>query len=142
MDSTLSSSELNSHTSFKVQGYYELSHSYMNISSLMLEEGLTQPCLILGCMSVKAMLNAVYLHHCGRNIFIDQISFDELLFFARDQNIINWDTELFLNSIYFLTRPENITSTSKFGQEHIGSILSRINSCIGSFSKRILKIEK
>ena len=130
-------SEFKTIPSFKVQGYYELSMSYMNAGLKLLENGLTQSCLVLGHLSVKAMLNAVYSHLGGLVVFMNKIPFDELLSFVRDQNIIDLDTELFLSRICFLTRQPYISTTQNMGQEHLTSIMSRLEEILSSLSEQI-----
>ncbi|WP_438348904.1 hypothetical protein ACP8HI_25525 [Paenibacillus sp. FA6] len=103
---------------------------------MFLKEGLTPPSLVLGYMSVKAMLNAIYLHRGGWAIFMNEISFDELLLFARDQNIIDLDTELFLGEICFLTNHKYIAATHNLQKEHVTSIMSRIEELLYSLSEK------
>ena len=137
INSISNSSDFKSHLTSKVHGYYELSKLYMDIGLVFLEGGLTSHCVNIGYMSIKAMLNAVYLHNGGRDNFMNQISFDELLIFTRERNIIDLDAELFLSIIYFLTSQENILTTQNIEKERIMSILNRIELLLCSLSEGI-----
>ena len=133
-------SEFTSPLSSKVQSYSDLSNSYMSMGLMFLQEGLIPPCLVLGYMSVKAMLNANYVHHGGRAILKNEISFDELILFARDQNIIDLDTELFLGEICFLTSYKYVAATHHLQQEQVTIIMNKIEKLLYSLSEEFDEI--
>ncbi|WP_438349458.1 hypothetical protein ACP8HI_01865 [Paenibacillus sp. FA6] len=139
MNSITKSSELKSHLPVKVQGYCTLSHAYMNLATMLLEEGLNHACLIVGQMSVKAMLNAVYLKEVDREGFIDmkRVVFEELLSLVREHDVIDLDAELFLNKVFFLTSLENISLVTTLNKDHVLMIIRRIEELLRSLSERI-----
>ncbi|WP_313638271.1 hypothetical protein [Paenibacillus sp.] len=139
MNSISNSSEFKSRLSAKIQGYNALSQSHIDLATLLLEENLTNTCLIIGHMSVKAMLKAVYLKEDDRGVFTDmnQISFEELLSFARDHDVIDLDTEQFLSKVFFLSSLENIPLASNLDKNHVMMIMRRVEESLRALSERM-----
>ncbi|MHA0856183.1 hypothetical protein [Paenibacillus sp. CMAA1364] len=121
------------------QHYNELSNSYMKMGLIFLEEGLMQPCLVLGHMSIKVMLDGIYLHLNEMTSSLIPISFDTLLLFASEQRIVDTETAIFLNEIYFLINQNYPSNTLELEQAHVTLLMDRIQEIIGTLSVELHK---
>lgn len=139
MNSISNSSEFKSRLLDRIHGYHALSQSHMDLAAVLLKGNLTSTCVIIGQMSVKAMLKAVYLKEDNRGVFTDmnQISFEELLSFVRDHDLIDWDTEQLLSKIFFLSSLENISLVMNLDKDHVMMIMRRVEESLRALSERI-----
>lgn len=110
----------------KARTWNELSQTHINLAHLLKDEGLTRLSLILAHMAVRTKLKQIYVQAEGTlppgNIF-----YDDLVSRAREFAAINLETELFLNTLNYISEPENVSFLQHIDVKHVEMMLERID---------------
>ncbi|WP_143813060.1 hypothetical protein [Paenibacillus sp. XY044] len=119
--------------SAKTRIWSDLSRSHMNLAILLKDEGQLQPALILAHMAAKTKLKEVALH-LRLEPSMDRLPYEDLIGRAREIALIDLETELFLNTLSYISEPENMTVLKDMHAAHMEMILERVRTILEELS--------
>ncbi|GAB6991620.1 hypothetical protein [Paenibacillus pini] len=124
----------------KALSWSELAQSHLNLAHLLLEEGLCKPSLIVAHMAVKAKLKQIYLQVAGM-IPPEQWLFDDLVSHTREVTKINMETELFLNTLCFISEEDHLSFLDGMSQNHVVTMLQRLEEILASMNNQVMDMK-